>query len=300
MAEVLGIDVSHWQGDINWAKVKAAGVKFAMIKATDGATAVDRKFDRNWAGAKAVGIKRGAYHFHQPTDDPHRQVDNLIQNLQLDPGEIPPALDIEFTLPERHPGKPLPAAIRIPAAETWLAEVERQLNIRPMIYTGPNAWQVLMVVAGVAPAWTSKYKLWIANYQVLKPFIPVGFKAPHTIWQHTDSGHTDGIDGNVDQDKFNGSQADMDTWLATAMAKAPTPVESDTDNIPDITNQQMINAFRTAFGTPYWDIVTGAGLTGMAASEAKRKELYAGPAIADIPTLTPAQIAMLTAVVDAL
>src|SRR5581483_7236413 len=58
-----GIDVSHYQGTINWTSVKNSGVSFAFIKATEGLTIKDQDFDANWAGAKAVGIVRGAYHF---------------------------------------------------------------------------------------------------------------------------------------------------------------------------------------------------------------------------------------------
>src|SRR5689334_12438956 len=77
-ATTKGIDVSKWQGTINWSSVKAAGVAFAFIRLSDGANTKDAKFAANWAGAKSVGIIRGAYQFFRPAQSVTTQADMMI------------------------------------------------------------------------------------------------------------------------------------------------------------------------------------------------------------------------------
>ena len=69
-----GIDVSHYQGNINWSKVATSGIKFACAKATEGITYVDPSFSANWVGMKSVGLTRCAYHFAHPKEDAATQV----------------------------------------------------------------------------------------------------------------------------------------------------------------------------------------------------------------------------------
>ncbi len=86
-----GIDVSHYQGTIDWQKVAQAGIRFVFVKATQGITVVDPQFQTNWQEAKAAGLLRGAYHFFEPDDDPGQQAQNLLTALGGDPGEFPGA-----------------------------------------------------------------------------------------------------------------------------------------------------------------------------------------------------------------
>src|SRR5271168_387517 len=93
---IHGIDVSKYQGDIDWNAVRASGVKFAWIKATEGGDRVDEKFAQNWAMAKAAGVPRGAYHFAywcRPADE---QAAWFITNVPNDPSALPPVLDVEW------------------------------------------------------------------------------------------------------------------------------------------------------------------------------------------------------------
>ena len=92
---LFGIDVSHHQGTIDWNKVKAAGVQFVFLKATEGETFVDKRYAINRAGAKAVGIPCGAYHFFRPKASLTAQIDNFVKTVaKLQPGDLPPVLDI--------------------------------------------------------------------------------------------------------------------------------------------------------------------------------------------------------------
>src|SRR5512142_1802935 len=99
MPTVPGIDVSYWQSGIDWPKVRATGQRFAIIKATEGETYADPTFAGDWSGAKASGLLRAPYCFFHPKQDPKKQADffcNTVQSLN-DPGELPPALDLEVT-----------------------------------------------------------------------------------------------------------------------------------------------------------------------------------------------------------
>ncbi len=95
MIPKLGMDVSHWQGSIDWPKAKAAGIQFAFIKATQGDTILDSKYRVNWENSRAVGLPRGAYHFYDYRVDPLKQAAWLLGNTQLDPGELGYVLDVE-------------------------------------------------------------------------------------------------------------------------------------------------------------------------------------------------------------
>src|SRR5689334_1580650 len=90
--EVQGIDVSHYQGVIDWNQVAEAGTAFVFIKATEGTSYVDPQFQDNWSGAKAAGLLRGAYHFFQPGEDPQQQAEYFLSVVQTVPGDLPPVL----------------------------------------------------------------------------------------------------------------------------------------------------------------------------------------------------------------
>lgn len=93
---LAGIDVSHFQGNVNWPAVKAAGIAFAFAKASDGNTYTDPQFANNWRGMQAAGILRGAYHFYESKDDPQTQAQQFLKVLgQLGSNDLPPVVDIE-------------------------------------------------------------------------------------------------------------------------------------------------------------------------------------------------------------
>jgi lysozyme len=103
---IQGIDVSRWQRQIDWERVKGAGTRFAFIKATEGGDHLDERFRENWTGAKAAGIPRGAYHFMfwcRPVRD---QIRWFIRNVPKDPDALPPVLDVEWNNHSRCPKAP--------------------------------------------------------------------------------------------------------------------------------------------------------------------------------------------------
>jgi len=195
---LFGIDVSKWQGTIDWAKVKAAGVKYAFIRVSDGITTIDGQFPANWAGAAANGIPRGVYQFFRPNRDALQQAQIVIDHLDLyGMGELPPVIDVEAN------GDLAPAAV---AAQVgiWMDEIESTLGVRPIIYSGSYFWDDNVNSA----AWSS-YPFWIAHYTSAEcPRLPQDW-ADWTFWQYSSTGAVNGIAGNVDTNRFAGTADEL-------------------------------------------------------------------------------------------
>ncbi|GMV39450.1 MAG: hypothetical protein AMXMBFR64_11660 [Myxococcales bacterium] len=195
---VKGIDVSKWQGTIDWAKVAGSGVKFAIARAANGTT-VDQTFATNWAQMKAKGIVRGAYQYFQPDMDPVAQANLMVATIgALGPGDLPPVIDVEQTTT-------LPPEAYAAKVSAWLSIVEQKTGRKPMIYTGYYFWKDYVKGTDVG-----SYPLWIARYCTsCCPMIP----SPWTnwaFWQYSSTGSTPGISGNVDQNHFNGTMAQLE------------------------------------------------------------------------------------------
>ncbi|MCA9517936.1 MAG: hypothetical protein KC635_23515 [Myxococcales bacterium] len=206
---VFGIDVSKWQGTINWASVKAAGVKFAIIRVSDGTTYLDEKFVTNWNGAKAQGILRGAYQFFRSNQDPTAQANVLISKLQqYGVGEIPPVIDVETT-------DGVSASTRASRIGTWLARVQSQLGKKAIIYTGSYFWE-----SNVNSAAYTSHPLWVAHWTTGCPSIPHQW-SNWTFHQYSDHGSVGGISGAVDLNRFNGTLAQLQALGGPAPATAP-------------------------------------------------------------------------------
>ncbi len=193
---VYGIDVSYYQGNINWAQVKTAK-DFAIARVSDGSY-LDTKFDQNWAGMKAAGIIRGAYQFFEPGQDATMQANIMIQKMVgFGPGDLPPMLDVEAT------GGQSPATITA-KIHTWVDKIKAATGRTPLIYTGKYFWE-----PNVQSNDFAAFPLVIAAY--VKPSCP-NTPSPWTtwaMWQYSSSGSVPGIAGNVDMDEFNGTLADL-------------------------------------------------------------------------------------------
>lgn len=191
---IHGIDVSHHNSRIDWkrvCKMQAEGIslQFAFVKATEGATLVDRRFKKNWQEAQKAGLKRGAYHFYLPRRDPEKQARNYISTVTLKPGDFAPVLDFEKDGKGQVPTEKLIDNLRI-----WLTTVEAHYGIKPIIYT--NGHFYLLYIAGNF----DDYPLWIADYSTehLNEY-----KTDQLyLWQHSKGGWVDGIRGAVDFNVF--------------------------------------------------------------------------------------------------
>ncbi len=210
-ATTKGIDVSKWQGTIDWTKVKNAGYAFAFIRISDGVNYPDAKFASNWASAKSVGIIRGAYQFFRPTQSVTAQADMMIAKLggQYTPGDLPPVIDVEDD------GGLSPTTVASKVRQ-WVDRVKNALGVEPIVYTGKYFWRDEVG----SPSSFAPNPLWIAQYTSLCPDIP-GPWAKWTFWQYTDSGSVPGISGPVDTNRFNGSLAQLQAFAA---ATPPRPL----------------------------------------------------------------------------
>jgi lysozyme len=208
--KVQGIDVSNWQGDINWVEVAKTGVRFAFIKATEGTGYVNPKFDRYVRDATAAGIHCGAYHFWRPSTDQTAEALWFVKNAVGIPLALPPVLDIEVPDPT-HTSNRLADKISV-----WLKIVEDRFQRKPIIYTGPAfADQFIESRFG-------GYPLWIAHYGVREPRLPKSWKS-WQFHQYTQSGTCRGIVGAVDQNVFNGDDDEFNAYLRGITCKPITP-----------------------------------------------------------------------------
>ncbi|WP_342426529.1 GH25 family lysozyme [Paenibacillus sp. FSL L8-0158] len=193
-----GIDVSRYQGNIDWNVVKTDGISFAIIKASQGQRYVDPTFLPNAKGAKAAGVLLGAYHFLDATSVDAAKGEARYFADVLDQVGGAKALDLPAVMDyENNPGN-LSKTLISAVALAFLLELERITGRKPIIYTG-NAFAANFNDS------LGGYSLWIARYSATRvPSDTVTWKR-WDIWQYSDSGKVAGIKGNVDLNEFDGN-----------------------------------------------------------------------------------------------
>ncbi len=210
MSQAIGIDVSHYQQTIDFAKVASAGYSFASIKATEGVTELDTSLAKHWASAGASGLLRGSYHFFRSTSDPLAQMRRFVEELGKveaahGAAEIPPTLDVEWQSAAHPLGALSPEAFAnsILAAITELAKL---CGRRPLIYTAPGFTSLLphRDLAAVAD-------LWIASYRSTPPS-PIHGWAKWHFWQYSSTAVVPGCQGQVDVDRFCGTVEELKAY----------------------------------------------------------------------------------------
>lgn len=198
---VHGIDISHHQGTIDWkllsqTKHTQFPVRFVFMKATEGGDFSDSHFVANFDSAKANGFIRGAYHFYNPKTDAVRQADFFIQSVKLQPGDLPPVLDIEKKAKDMDQLRD--------DLKLWLKKVETHYGVKPIIYASYK-----FKTNYLNDSLFNSYPYWIAHYYVDS----VKYKGDWQFWQHHDAGTIPGIDKRVDLNVFNGSIQQLDSLL---------------------------------------------------------------------------------------
>src|SRR5690606_16759597 len=143
---VHGVDVSRWQGDMDWAKLRTQGANFAYSKATDGGDHLDPMFKKNWRWAKEAGIRRGAYHFFYWCRAASDQADWFIRNVPRDPDALPPVIDVEYN-GESSCKMRLSRARVQEKMQVFMDRLERHYGKRPVIYTAPDFYKDNLVGA---------------------------------------------------------------------------------------------------------------------------------------------------------
>lgn len=204
--QLSGIDVSKWQGPVDWKSVQQAGIAFAFARATYGASEVDSYFSDNWQAMKDAGIIRGAYHFFLAADDPTQQAEFFIRTVgTLSPDDLPPVIDVES-------GSGVSSNLAA-NVQTWLSTVEQGLGRTPIIYTAPSYWNENMTGG------FGNYPLWVAEYGVSSPKAVNGWDN-WTCWQYSSIGKVGGVNGSVDLDYFNGTYQALGAFVNASIVPA--------------------------------------------------------------------------------
>jgi lysozyme len=195
-----GIDVSHYDGNIDWATVASSGVVFAFAKVSEGTAYKDQTFAGHWAAMKRAGVVRGAYHFYHPSDDPTNQVDYMLSLIDdaggLEASDLPPALDVETTDSDNLDD--IAAGLR-----TAVKEIKSRTGRKPIVYSSVRVWETMMGDP------TVEATLWVVDYHDAScPDLPDAFGS-WAFWQYGDAGHVPGIAGAVDMNRFNGSKTKL-------------------------------------------------------------------------------------------
>lgn len=197
--EIHGIDISHYQGKIDWEQLKNAmiegcPVRFVIIKSTEGASRFDDHFRENFNQVRDYGFIRGVYHFWSNKSSAREQAYYFLDKVHLTEGDLPPVLDIEH--------KPADKSVDDFQRDvlTWLHIVEDKYHAKPIIYTYYKFKEKYLS----SPVFDD-YPYWIAHYYVDK----VQYQGKWKFWQHTDAGKLPGIKGYVDFNIYNGSFYDL-------------------------------------------------------------------------------------------
>ena len=195
---VHGIDVSKYQGLIDWDRVKGAGVRFAWIKASEGGDHADERFSENWANSRAAGVRRGAYHFVYWCRPWQEEMANFEQIAPVEPDSLPPVLDVEATPTSKTCKRHLYRDEVLAEMREMLQEMERHFHKKPVIYTTVDFYAGILQDHGL-----EDYPIWVRSTKYF-PTVKYGDRRWH-FWQYQSDGHIDGIEGKVDRNAFFGS-----------------------------------------------------------------------------------------------
>ena len=196
MDRVPGIDVSRWQGEVDWHKVRAAGYRFAFIRATIGDLYADPRFYANWSGAQDAGILVSAYHVVTPNKPAESQIAYFFDVLDGRVADLPLVADVE-----RDDGAE-PAGIT-QCLRDCLQAVRARDGRRPIIYTARWCWNRYVLIS---VEWQS-YDLWVASY-TKDPVLPRDWST-WRLWQYSERGKVTGISASTDLNWIGGTYEDL-------------------------------------------------------------------------------------------
>lgn len=264
---VLGIDVSRWQGDVNWNTAKANGAKFAYIKATESwpsSLYKDPKFNRNYTAARNAGIIRGAYHFAKPAHSSGAtQAKELLANggnWSNDGYTMPPLLDIEwnpYTKADYPQGKGDVCYGMSPTAMVkWIKDfgntIKNATGRLPMIYTAQSWWDDCTGDSEDFKSWPLHVSVFPTAEVAKNPReLPEGWKT-FNVWQYSSNSNMLGNNNNVDANVWNGDLTSLKDFAKNRRStqyKLTTSYFGDMDVWPTrLAPDRMSGANR--YGTP--------------------------------------------------
>ncbi len=179
---VMGVDVSRYQGNIDWDTIASQDVTFAFIKATEGSNHQDPCFAYNWKASQESGVYAGAYHFFSFESSGETQAQNFIATVGSLDGALPPVIDLEFY--GDYYETPLSKKETRVILDALLSTLENYYGVKPIIYTTTRAYYSYILGGGYGD-----YPLWMRDVY-MEPSL-MGW----TFWQYSDKGRLDGYDG---------------------------------------------------------------------------------------------------------
>ncbi len=202
---VHGVDVSRWQGNINWPKLRSQGANFAYIKATDGGDHIDPMFRKNWNGANEAGLKRGAYHFFYWCRTGAEQAEWFIRNVPKSANALPPVIDVEYNHQSRCKKRPSRDLV-LKKMKTFMDRLEAHYGQRPIIYTAPDFYEDNL------QGEFANHAFWLRAVAAHPRKVYPDRK--WVFWQYSGTGLSHGVRGEIDLNVFNGDPAQWNRWLA--------------------------------------------------------------------------------------
>ncbi len=202
---VRGVDVSYYQGDIDWKVLADENIDFAFIKATEGSGHIDTKFEENWEQSGKTDLKRGAYHFFSFESRGEAQAEHFISVVPKEEGMLSPVVDIEF-YGNRFYNKPDVEETRA-ELQSLLDVLEAYYGVKPLIYATESSYSTYIRGA------FDEYPLWIRNVY----FSPnMGMPGKWTFWQYDSEARLRGYSGEekyIDLNVFHGKEAEWMNFL---------------------------------------------------------------------------------------
>ncbi len=202
---VHGVDVSRWQGKIDWVKLRQRGANFAYIKATDGGDHLDPAFRRNWEAADAAGIKRGAYHFFYWCRTAGEQAKWFIRNVPKEKGALPPVIDVEWNNDSKTCRTRPSRETVIKKMTVFMDLVEAHYGQKPIIYTAPDFYDDNLKGA------FKTHSFWLRSVAAHPAKVYPG--RGWDFWQYSGTGLAHGVSSQIDLNVFNGDEAHWQRWL---------------------------------------------------------------------------------------
>ncbi len=198
---IIGIDLSHHQGNINWNKLKDENISFIFIKATEGADFKDPKFKYNWNNAKRYGYSVGAYHFYRLCKTGIEQANNFIETVPKEPGSLPPAIDLEFGANCKTDKSGL---LIIKEIGDFIATITKYYGQEPIIYSTKEFYSDYLINN------FRQCPVWIRDIYS-HPMLPDN--RGWTIWQFANRGHLNGINGFIDLNVYYSNRKQFETII---------------------------------------------------------------------------------------
>ncbi len=201
---IRGIDVSKYQGEIDWTELKKNKIRFVFIKATEGGNFRDAQFFDNWNESKKAGLIRGAYHFFTFCRTGREQAQNFIATVPVEEETLPPVIDLEFggncaVIPEKE--------FLLKELNDFISEIENQYHQQPILYLKYDSYETYI------KGEFENFHIWIQD----RFFYPeLSVKRNWLFWQYSSRGWISGITTYVDLNVFNGTEQDFNRIIKTA------------------------------------------------------------------------------------